>query len=160
MMRGRRPVACLGAALLLAVASPQGVTAQEARRPIRIGVLTAAWAASHPTVVGLRTGLQERGYEDGRDVTFDVRFTEGKVDVMPAAAAALVKAGVDVVVTSKEAATRAARAATAHVPIVFTLVGDPVGAQLVGSLARPGGNVTGVSSLQTELMAKRLDWSF
>ena len=94
---------------------------------------------------------------DGRDVTFDIRFTEGKLDAMPAAAEALVKAGVDLIFTSQEAATQAAKDATKSVPIVFTLVGDPVGAGIVTKLAQPGGNVTGVSSLQTELVAKRLE---
>ena len=131
--------------------------AQEAPRPFRIGVLNAAWAASHPTVEGLKAGLKELGVEDGRDVTFDIRFTEGKLDTMPATAGALVKAGVDLIFTSQEAATQAAKDATKSVPIVFTLVGDPVGAGLVGTLARPGGNVTGVSTLQTELVAKRLE---
>jgi putative ABC transport system substrate-binding protein len=131
--------------------------AQEAPRPFRIGVLNAAWAASHPTVEGLKAGLKELGVEDGRDVTFDIRFTEGKLDAMPAAAGALVQAGVDVIFTSQEAATQAAKEATKSVPIVFTLVGDPVGAGIVGKLAQPGGNVTGVSSLQTELVAKRLE---
>ena len=97
--------------------------AQEARRPPRIGVLNAAWAASHPTVEGLKAGLKELGFEDGRDVTFDIRFTEGKLEAMPAAAEALVKAGVDLIFTSQEAATLAARAATKSVPIVFTLIG-------------------------------------
>ena len=132
------------------------VEAQEAHRPFRIGVLNAAWAASHPTVEGLKAGLKTLGFVDGRDVTFDIRFTEGKLDAMPAAAEALVKEKVDLIFTSQEAATRAARDATKTVPIVFTLVGDPVGAGIVSKLAAPGGNVTGVSSLQTELVAKRL----
>jgi putative ABC transport system substrate-binding protein len=131
--------------------------AEEAPRPFRIGVLNAAWAASHPTVEGLKAGLKELGVEDGRDVTFDIRFTEGKLDAMPTAAAALVQAGVDLIFTSQEAATQAARDATKSVPIVFTLVGDPVAAGIVEKLAQPGGNVTGVSSLQTELVAKRLE---
>ena len=131
--------------------------AQQARRPPRIGVLNAAWAASHPTVEGLKAGLKELGFEDGRDVTFDIRFTEGKLVAMPAAAAALVQAGVDLIFTSQEAATLAARGATESVPIVFTLIGDPVGAGIVDKLVQPGGNVTGVSSLQTELVAKRLE---
>jgi len=131
--------------------------AQEAPRPFRIGVLNAAWAASHPTVEGLKAGLKEFGFEDGRDVTFDIRFTEGKLDAMPAAAEALVKARVDLIFTSQEAATHAAKDATESIPIVFTLVGDPVGAGIVAKLAQPGGNVTGVSSLQTELVAKRLE---
>jgi len=137
--------------------SAHAAQAQEVPRPFRIGVLNAAWAASHPTVEGLKAGLKELGVEDGRDVTFDIRFTEGKLDAMPAAASDLVKTGVNLIFTSQEAATQAAKDATKSVPIVFTLVGDPVAAGIVGKLAQPGGNVTGVSSLQTELVAKRLE---
>ena len=108
---------------------------------------------------GLKAGLRELGLEDGRDVTFDIRFTEGKLNAIPVAAEALVKAGVDLIFTSQEAATQAAKDATETMPIVFTLVGDPVGAGIVASLAQPGGNVTGISSLQTELAAKRLEVS-
>ena len=143
-----------GAWALTAQAQP---TPQPPRRPFRIGVLNAAWAASHPTVEGLKAGLRELGLEDGRDVTFDIRFTAGKLDAMPAAAEALVQSGVDLIFTSQGAATQAAKEATRTVPIVFTLVGDPVAAGLVRGLGRPGGNVTGVSSLQTELAAKRLE---
>jgi putative ABC transport system substrate-binding protein len=131
--------------------------AQEARKPFRIGVVNAAWAATHPTVEGLKAGLGELGLRDGRDVMFDIRFTEGKLEPMPATAAALVKAGVDVIVTSQETATHAAKEATSTVPIVFTLVGDPVAGSIVTSLAEPTGNVTGVSSLQTELVTKRIE---
>ena len=152
----RRQLFWLFVALVLCVPPPP-VEAQEAPRPFRIGVLNAAWAASHPTVEGLKAELKALGFEDGRNVTFDIRFTEGKLDAMPAAAEALVKGGVDLIFTSQEAATQAARDATKSVPIVFTLVGDPVGAGIVSKLAQPGGNVTGVSSLQTELMAKRLE---
>src|SRR5438093_10063102 len=102
--------------------------AQEARRPFRIGVLNAAWAASHPTVEGLKAGLRELDLEDGRDVTFDIRFTERELNAIPVAAEALVKARVDLIFTSQEAATQAAKDATETVPIVFTLVGDRVGA--------------------------------
>ena len=145
----------LSVAVVLCVPPPP-VEAQEAPRPFRIGVLNAAWAASHPTVEGLKAGLKALGFVDGRNVTFDVRFTEGKLDAMPAAAEALVKGGVDLIFASQEAATQAAKDATKSVPIVFTLVGDPVGAGIVSKLAQPGGNVTGISSLQTELVAKRL----
>jgi putative ABC transport system substrate-binding protein len=143
------------AILLCVLALP--AEAQQARRPFRIGVLNAAWAASHPTVEGLKAGLKELGFEDGRDVTFDIRFTEGKLAAIPPAAEALVKAGVDLIFTSQEVATQAAKDATERIPIVFTLVGDPVGAGVVSKLAHPGANVTGVSSLQTELVAKRLE---
>ena len=145
------------AAAIAVCLSPHSVEAQQAGRPFRIGVINAAYAASHPTVEGLKAGLRELGIADGRDVTFDVRFTEGKLETMPAVAGALVKSGVDLILTSGEAATQAARESTESVPIVFTLVGDPVGAGIVRTLAQPGGNVTGISSLQTELVAKRLE---
>ena len=134
-----------------------GVVAQQPRRPYRIGVLNEAWAANHPTVEGLKAGLRELGLEEGRDVTFDIKFTEGNPQATPVAAAALVKAGVDVIFTSNEAATLAARTATQRIPVVFTLVGDPVAAGIVKKLAHPDGNVTGVSSLTTELVPKRLE---
>jgi len=104
----------LALALLLSV--PPVGEAQETRRPIRIGVLNAAFAASHPTVEGLKAGLRELGFEDGRQVTFDIRFTEGRLDTMPEAAGALVKSGVDVIFTSQEAATKAARTARRSPP--------------------------------------------
>jgi putative ABC transport system substrate-binding protein len=148
----------LGLAVAMLLCVPSAPTeAQHARRPFRIGVLNAAWAATHPTVEGLKAGLKDLGLLDGRDVTFDIRFTEGKLKTMPAAAAALVTAGVDLIFTSQEAATQAAKDATNTIPVVFTLVGDPVAARLVETLTRPGGNVTGVSTLQTELVAKRLE---
>ena len=145
----------LATAILLCLLAGSAA-AQEGPRPVRIGVLNEAFAASHPTVEGLRAGLRTLGFDDGRDVTFDIRFTEGKPEAMPAAAKALVAAGVNLIFTSQEAATLAARDATRTIPIVFTSVGDPVGAGVVANLAEPGGNVTGVSSLQTELAAKRI----
>src|SRR5262249_36981985 len=159
MKDGSRTLSVLGGCALLAsltlLAGDAG--AQAPRRPYRIGVLNEAWAANHPTVEGLKAGLRELGLEEGRDVTFDIRFTEGNPQATPVAAAALVKGGVDLIFTSNEAATQAAKAATQTVPIVFTLVGDPVAAGIVTKLARPGGNLTGISSLTTELVPKRLE---
>ena len=154
--RNGRQLFWLAAAISLCL-SPASTEAQGGPRPFRIGVINAAYAASHPTVEGLKAGLKALGLEDGRDVTFDIRFTEGKLDTMPTVAKALVTTGVDLIFTSGEAATQAARDATASLPIVFTLVGDPVGAGIVRSRVQPGANVTGVSSLQTELAAKRLE---
>lgn len=131
--------------------------AAQPARVHRIGVLNEAWAASHPTVEGLKAGLRELGLEEGRNVRFDIRFTEGRAEAMPAAAAALVKAEVDLIVTSQYAATQAARDATARIPIVFTLLSDPAAAGVVANPARPEGNVTGVTSLQADLVAKRLE---
>jgi putative ABC transport system substrate-binding protein len=144
------------AAALLALV-PFATAAKETPRPYRIGVLNEAWAANHPTVEGLKAGLRELGFSEGRDVTFDVRFTEGKSEATPVAAADLVRAGVDLIFTSNEAATLAAKAATQKIPVVFTLVGDPVAAEIVKKLAHPEANLTGVSSLTTELVPKRLE---
>lgn len=152
---GERRVRLVLAALL--VIGPLVAEAQPTRRPYRIGVLTEAFAATHPTVEGLKAGLREAGLAEGRDVSFEIRFTEGNAQATPAAAAALVKAGVDLIVTSQDGPTQAAKDATKTVPIVFTLVGDPVASGLVNNLAEPEANVTGVSSLQTELAAKRLE---
>jgi putative ABC transport system substrate-binding protein len=145
------------ALLALACVVPLAAEAQPACRPCRIGVLNEAFAANHPTVEGLKAGLRELGLREGRDVTFDVRFTEGKIEGMPAVANALVQAGADLIFTSHEAATHAAKGATKTVPIVFTLVGDPAASGVVTNLAEPEANVTGVSSLQTELVAKRME---
>lgn len=156
-MRGLRPRGLFVLAAGLLTVWLAAAEAQPERRPARIGVLNAAWAASHPTVEGLKAGLDELGFREGRDVTFDVRFTEGKLAALPAAAQALVKARVDLIFTSQEAPTQAAKDATDSIPVVFTLVNDPAGAGFVRTLAQPGGNLTGVSSLQTELVAKRLE---
>jgi class 3 adenylate cyclase len=136
---------------------PPTAEAQPARPSYRIGVLNEAFAATHPTIEGLKAGLRELGLAEGRDVSFDIRFTEGDAQATRPAAAALVKAGVDLIVTSQEGPTQAAKDATQTVPIVFTLVGDPVASGLVRNLAEPEANVTGISSLQTELTAKRLE---
>ena len=146
----------LGLIVALALIPPAG-HAQEARRVYRIGVVNEAFAATHPTVEGLKAGLRESGLAEGRDVTFDIRFTEGDAQATRPAVAALLKAGVDLIVTSGEGPTQAAKEATTTVPIVFTLVGDPLASGLVRNLDEPEANVTGVSGLQTELAAKRLE---
>ena len=120
--------------VILALATP----AHPARRVFRIGVLNEAWAASHPTVEGMKAGLRELGLVEGRDVTFDIRFTEGNLEVMPAVAKALVQAGVDLIFPSEHAATQAAWDTTKSIPIVFTLVADPAAAGFVTNLLRPG----------------------
>jgi putative ABC transport system substrate-binding protein len=147
--------AVLLTAALWPLAKP--VDAQQAHRQYRIGVLNDAWAANHPAVEGLKAGLRELGFEEGRDVSFDIRFTKGDPERLKADAQELVTSGVDLIFTSNANATQAAKAATQSIPIVFTLVGDPVTAGLVRTVAKPGGNVSGVSSLTTELAAKRLE---
>ena len=141
---------------MLLVVLADASAAEPSKRSYRIGVLTEAWAANHPTVEGLKAGLFDLGFEEGRDVTFDVRFTQGNTKALPAAADELLKAGVDVIFTCSEAATRVAKSATTTLPIVFTLIADPVASGIVESRARPSGNVTGISNLAVELAAKRL----
>lgn len=126
-------------------------------RPYRVGILNEARAANHPTVQGLKAGLRELGLEEGRDLTFENRFTQGDPAAAREGALAFVKGGVDVIFTSNEEPTRQAMAASTTIPIVFTLVGDPVAAGLVGKLAAPAGNATGVYSLTPELAPKRLE---
>lgn len=146
----------LGLVAALGLLPPAG-HAEEARRVYRIGVVNEAFAATHPTVEGLKAGLRDAGLAEGRDVTFDIRFTEGDPQATRPAVAALLKAGVDLILTSGEGPTQAAKDATSTVPIVFTLVGDPLASGLVRNLDEPEANVTGVSGLQTELAAKRLE---
>ncbi len=145
------------AATLLLCLRPCSADAEQPKRMYRIGALNEAWAPDHPAVEGLKAGLKELGLAEGRDVSFDIRFTEGDQRAMPGAAAALVKARVDLIFTSGEPAAQAARAATQTIPIVFTLVGDPVATGVVKEIAHPGGNITGVSGLTTELVPKRLE---
>lgn len=157
--RGLRVVlTLLGCTIVMAVGlAPSPADAQRTGAPYRIGVLNDARAANHPAADGLKAGLREAGLQEGRDVVFDVRLTYGSSERVLAGAAALVKAGVNVIFTSGETATLAAKAATQTIPIVFTLVGDPVAAGVVKSLAQPDANLTGVSSLTTDLVPKRLE---
>jgi putative ABC transport system substrate-binding protein len=138
-------------------AHASGAVAQNAVRVHRIGVLNEALAANHPTVEGLKGGLHELGIVEGRDVTFEVRFTQGDAAAARDGAAAFAKAGVDLIFTSNEEPTRQAMAATTTIPIVFTSIGDPIAAGIVEKLSAPQGNVTGISSLTPELAAKRLE---
>ena len=150
-------IGALGAFAVACVVLHAKADAGEVLRPYRVGVLNESGAANHPTVEGLKAGLRAFGFEEGRDVTFDIRFTKGDPSATNAAAAALVNSQVDLLFTSNEAATQAAKSATQKIPIVFTLVGDPVAVGIVTQLAQPGGNVTGVSSLTTELVPKRIE---
>ncbi len=153
-----RPVALLAllplaaGALLAAVAH-----GQQPARPYRIGVLNTALASNAPMVEGLKTGLKQQGMLEGRDVAYVIRVTRGREEAVAPAAEELVQAKVDLIFANGPVAARAAKAATPTIPIVFTVVSDPVAAGLVREPATPDANVTGVSGLTTELMAKRLE---
>jgi putative ABC transport system substrate-binding protein len=104
-----------------------------------------------------RQGLRELGYVEGQNIAIESRWTEGKDDRLPALAADLVRSKVDVIVADTGAATLAAQQATRTIPIVMSLVNDPVGSGLVASLARPGGNVTGLTIMSPDLIGKQLE---
>jgi putative ABC transport system substrate-binding protein len=104
-----------------------------------------------------RQGLRELGYVEGKNIVIEFRSADGKLERLPAIAADLVHLKVDVIVSAGSTVTRAAKQATATIPIVMTQDNDPVGDGFVASLARPGGNITGLSNYAPELSGKRLD---
>jgi len=126
----------------------------------RIGFLGNA-AATDPAAARIyeafRLALQERGYVEGRNVVIERRFAEGTDERLPALAAELLRLKVDVIVTTTGPASEAAKAATSTIPIVMAGISDPVGRGLVTSLARPGGNITGIANLQLDLYSKRVE---
>ena len=134
--------------------------AQQTAGMWRIGFLGNA-AATDPAAARIyeafRLGLQERRYVEGRNLVIERRLAEGRDERLPALAAELVRLKVDVIVTTTGPATEAAKAATSTIPIVIAGISDPVGRGLVTSLARPGGNITGIANLQLDLYSKRIE---
>jgi len=127
------------------------------QRQYRIGYLTInTEAATKPNLAALRQGLSELGYVEGQNITFEVRYANGSEVPLAALAAELVGLNLDVIVPASEEAVRAARLATSTIPIVFATPGDPVANGYVASLARPGGNATGVMPQAGQETAKRL----
>ena len=108
-------------------------------------------------IEAFRQGLRELGYVEGKNIVIEYRYAEGKLDRLPALAAELVRLKVDVIVTGGPTATRAAKEATTTIPIVMAQDNDPVGNGFVASLARPGGNITGLSTLAPEISGKQLE---
>jgi putative tryptophan/tyrosine transport system substrate-binding protein len=134
------------------------VEAQQSTKIPRIGYLTAASASAMvPRSDAFRQGLRELGYIEGKNIIVEYRFGDGKLDRLPALAAELVRLNVDIIVTGGPAATRPAKEATSTIPIVMAQDGDPIGNGFVASLARPGGNITGLSTLAPEMSGKRLE---
>jgi ABC-type uncharacterized transport system substrate-binding protein len=136
---------------------PVAASAQQATMPV-VGFLNAASAQSYtPQAAAFLKGLGEAGYVDGRDVAVEYRWADGQNERLPALAADLVHRPVTVIAATTTPAAVAARAATTTIPIVFEMGNDPVRLGLVASLSRPGGNVTGVTTLNVEVAPKRLE---
>ncbi|KRT75196.1 MAG: hypothetical protein XU13_C0004G0075 [Candidatus Rokubacteria bacterium CSP1-6] len=144
-------------ALAIALAilvTPIAADAQQPGKIPRIGVLASIRS---PATEGFERGLRELGYVEGKNILIEWRLVQGKFERLPEFAADLVRLKVDVIVAPATPYVLAARNATATIPIVFALVADPVAAGFVASLARPGGNITGLSNIGGELNAKRLE---
>jgi putative ABC transport system substrate-binding protein len=131
--------------------------AQQPTKIPRIGYLSPSFPSTAGRREALRQGLRELGYVEGKNVVIEWRFAEDKADRLAGLAAELVRLKVEVIVTSGPAATRAAKEATSTIPIVMAQDTDPVGNGFVASLARPGGNITGLATLAPEIGGKRLE---
>jgi putative tryptophan/tyrosine transport system substrate-binding protein len=143
--------------VLLTVCGARAEAQQPTKIP-RIGFLTANdFSALAARIEALRQGLRELGYVEAKNIVIEYRYAEGKPDRLPALAAELVRLKVDIIVSAGPQSTRAAKEATVTIPIVMAFDFDPVGNGFVASLARPGGNITGLSTLAPEISGKQLE---
>ena len=143
-----------GVAAVLFLVAPLAAEAQPGKI-WRIGYLDSA-AAENPPRVAFRQRLRELGYVEGQNVTFEIRSAEGRLDRFPALAAELVRLNVDIIVAGGDPASGAAQKATASIPIVMVAATDPIAAGFVASLARPGGNITGLTTQSQDIAGKAL----
>jgi putative tryptophan/tyrosine transport system substrate-binding protein len=132
--------------------------AQQPKKIPRIGFLIArSPSANAPRIEAFRQGLRELGYVEGKNIIIEWRYAQGKLDRLPALAAELVRLKIDIVVTTGPGPTRAAKEATTTIPVVMAQDPDPVGNGFITSLARPGGNITGLATLAPEISGKQLE---
>src|SRR5688572_9216569 len=135
-----------------------GAEAQSQQNFARIGFLSSSSPQGDRVYLrAFERGLSELGYSPGKDPVIDERYASGQFDNLPGHAAELIKLGATVLLVAGAPAALAARKATATLPIIFTAVADPIGLGIVASLARPGGNITGLADLNTDIVAKRLE---
>jgi putative ABC transport system substrate-binding protein len=152
LLNRRRFIGALAGGLL---ASPTTTFAQQPTKVARIGFLGSS-APPPELLAAVRSGLRERGYIEGSNLALEVRWAEGSFDALPALADELARSRVDLILAWATPATLAAKRATPSIPIVFFAVSDPVGSGLVASLARPSGNVTGVTNIAKDLIGRQL----
>jgi putative ABC transport system substrate-binding protein len=154
----RSTVGCIVTFILSLLVAPLAVEAQQAGKVYRIGVLErTSMAMNAASFDAFRHGLQELGYVEGQNLVIEYRSADGRDERFPDLATELVRLKVDLFLTRGTPAALAAKHATGTIPVVMMGTGDPVGSGIVASLARPGGNVTGLSSLVTDLYGKRLE---
>src|SRR5262245_59276639 len=154
-MQRREFITLLGG---VAAGWPLAARAQPAGKVYRIGFLGVTSRAEYRRQVdALQTGLRQLGYEEGNNIVFEYRWAEGRYDRLPQLAAELVNLNIDVLVAHSTPGSRAAKQATSTIPIVMSAVADPVDVGLVASLARPGGNLTGLTFFLAEICAKRVE---
>jgi putative tryptophan/tyrosine transport system substrate-binding protein len=151
----RVPLLALLAVFLLV--APLAAEAQAPPKVPRIGFLSPFSPTDGLRLEPFRQGLRELGYVEGQTIAIEYRFADGRPERLPALAAELVRLKVDILVAAGPPASEAAKQATSTIPIVFALTADPVAEGLVGSLARPGGNITGLASLAPEVVGKQLE---
>src|SRR4030095_13113539 len=156
MVYAMKKAGVLSILVLLAVAVI--AQAQQPTKVPRIGYLSATSpSANVGRIEAFRQGLRELGYVEGKNIVIERRYAEGKYDRLPALVGELVRLKVDILVTGGGPATRAAKEATSAIPIVMANDADPVASGIVANLARPGGNITGLSNFAPELHGKRLE---
>ena len=154
-MRRRAFITLIGGA---AASWPLAAHAQQANKGRRIGFMGNSTAALEANVLApFHAELRARGYQEGRNIEIEYRWAEGQYERLPKLVAELLAAKVELIVTAGTPATLAVKRATTSVPLVMIAVGDPVGNGIVPSLAHPGGNITGLSSIAPELEGKRLE---
>ncbi len=156
-MIARRPfVFALGAS---AFAAPLGLFPQQSAKVPRVGFLMSeTLSAQASRIEALRTGLRDRGYVEGKNITIELRFADGNYDRLPELAAELVSLKIDVIVAFGTKAVSAAKRATTTIPIVDPVMTDPVALGLSSSLAHPGGNITGIAQFGPEAASKRVEF--
>src|ERR1700675_2072777 len=158
-MKRRQFIGLVGGGAALPVLPLSAVRAQQAGRQYRIAYLALLAGEDATFAKPLLQRLEELGYRESKNMIWDYRSADGRAERLPQLAAELVRAGPDVLITGfGTLAPKAAIAATRSIPIVFTSVGDPVGAGLVASLGQPGGNVTGMSGQASDIAAKKLQF--
>jgi putative tryptophan/tyrosine transport system substrate-binding protein len=154
----RRALALLVTLALGLLVAPLAATAQPPTPVHRVGYLLGSTREQEPALEAFLEGMRALGYVEGQNLVMEYRAAEGQYERLPALAAELVRLKVDVLLAVITPAALAAKDATTTIPIVMMGIGDPVGSGLVASLARPGGNVTGLASVQTDLVGKELEF--